>query len=231
MKQQTNPASKYIEKGKYVMIQTKVSLEDKGRLDRIANGFGMTLYEMLQALSLGMVRYFDKGNIVSYDGRNLLNAIENVISSTKGSFNPVRLNGRYKQRVSNAILFVERGKGQRPQLLDVHTDNEGNVRETYNYDTMLSAFLACLDPDALIHLEYETKRLGYFSITHTLHELILQRTASREDSISADVAEMFSDIRIPTGEAINEDVYFKRKLNKGDGYTTITRKETYRADI
>lgn len=217
---------------KFRMIQTKLPSDDYEKLSEISEGFNMTKYEILQAVVMGLVRYFDKGSIISYDGKNLINAIGNVIFSTKGSFNPVSLKGRFQQNVSSAILFLKRGKGKREQLIEVHTDAEGIIIESYNYDTMLSAFLGCIDPDALQHLEYETKRLGYFSITHTLHELILQRTASMEDNIASDVAELFSDIRIPTGETVNEDVYYKRKFNIGDDYTTITkRKENYRADI
>lgn len=218
--------------GNFTTIATKISLADKVRLWRIAEGFGMTLYELLQALLLGMARYFDKGSIVTYEGNSLLNAIGNVIFDTKDSFSPMALKGRQQQRVCNAILFLQRGKGQRPQLMEAYADDMGNVVESYNFDTMLSAFLNCLDPDALQRLKDEAKRLGYFSITHTLHELIMQRTANtKADTISAEVCELFADERITTGQRINEDTHYKRKHNRGDGYTTITQQKTYRADV
>lgn len=218
--------------GNFTTIATKISLADKVRLWRIAEGFGMTLYELLQALLLGMARYFDKGSIVTDEGNSLLNAIGNVIFDTKDSFSPMALKGRQQQRVCNAILFLQRGKGQRPQLMEAYADGMGNVVESYNFDTMLSAFLNCLDPDALQRLKDEAKRLGYFSITHTLHELIMQRTANtKADTISAEVRELFADERITTGQRINEDTHYKRKHNRGDGYTTITQQKTYRADL
>ena len=223
--------SKTAESGCHTTIATKVSLADKVRLCRIAGGFNMSLYELLQALLLGIVRYFDKGYMITDEGESLLNAIGNVIYATQDSFSPMTLKYRNQQRVSKSILFLQRKAGQRPQMAEVHTDNKGNIIESYNYDTMLSSFLGSIDPDALQCLKDETKRLGYFSITHTLHELILQRKVSKEESIAEDVAELFSDIRIPTGEIINEDVYYKRKCNRGDDYSTITKKVRHRVDI
>ena len=219
--------------GNFTTIATKISLADKVRLWRIAEGFGMTLYELLQALLLGMARYFDKGSIVTDEGNSLLNAIGNVIFDTKDSFSPMALKNRQKQHVNSAFLFLQREQGQRPQLLEVHTDTQGNVIESYNYDGMLSAFLGCLDPDGLQRLKDEAKRNGYFSITHTLHELIMQRTpTTAADNMRAEVQELFSDVRIVTGEQPNEETHYNRKYNKGDDYTAPTpHKRRTRADL
>lgn len=217
--------------GNCTTIATKISLADKVRLWRIAEGFGMTLYEMMQALLVAMARYFDKGSIVTYEGNTLLNALGNVIFASKDSFSPMALKGRQQQRVCNAILFLQRNGSKQPQMIEAHTDSQGNMVESYNYDTMLSAFLSCLDPDALQRLKDEAQQKGYFSITHTLHEIIMQRTANtKADTISAEVRELFADERIPTGQRINEDTYYRRKNNVGD-YTTITEKKTCRADL
>lgn len=192
----------------------------------------MTLYELLQALLLGMARYFDKGSIVTDEGNSLLNALGNVIFASKDSFSPMALKGRQQQRVCNAILFLQRNDSERPQLMETHTDSQGNMIESYNYDTMLSAFLSCLDPDVLQRLKDEAKRLGYFSITHTLHELIMQRTAkTKADNMSDEVRELFADERIATGQKTNTDTHYKAKQNRGNDYTTITTRKTYRADI
>ena len=217
--------------GHSTVIATKVSLADKVRLSRIAQGFGMSLYELFQALLLGIVRYFDTGNTVTHESNTLLNAIGNVIFCQKDSFSPMALKERQRQHVSHAILFLQRNTGQRPQLIGAHTDSHGNMVESYNYDTMLSAFLNSIDPDALQRLKDVKKKLGYFSITHTLHEIIMKQPVAHTDTISSDVKELFSDERIPSGKKINEDVYYKRKLNKGEEYTTITPREYHRADL
>ena len=169
---------------------------------------------------------------MTYEGNTLLNAIGNVIFASKDSFSPMALKGRQQQRVCNAILFLQRNDSKRPQLMETHTDSQGNMIESYNYDTMLSAFLSCLDPDALQRLKDEAQRQGYFSITHTLHEVIMQRTANmKADTISMEVRELFADERVPTGQRTNEDIYYKGKQNRGNDYTTITPRKTYRADL
>ena len=218
--------------GYFTTIATKISLADKVRLSRIADGFSMTLYELLQALLLGIARYFDKGSMVTYEGNTLLNALGNIMFATKDSFSPMALKNRKRQRVCSAILFLQRNGSKRPQMMEAHTDGQGNMVESYNYDTMLSAFLSCLDPDALQRLKDEARQQGYFSITHTLHEIIMQRTANtKADTISAEVRELFDDERIPTGNKTNKDTYYKRKPNRGNDYTTITPRKTYRADV
>lgn len=218
--------------GYFTTIATKISLADKVRLSRIAEGFDMTLYEMMQGLLVAMARYFDKGSKVTDEGNSLLNALGNVIFASKDSFSPMALKDRQQQRVCNAILFLQRNGSQRPQLMETHTDSQGNMIESYNYDTMLSAFLSCIDPDALQRLKDEAQRQGYFSITHTLHEIIMKRTANtKADTISAEVRELFADERIPTGQRTNEDTHYKRKPNRGNDYTTITPRKTYKAEL
>ena len=218
--------------GNFTTIATKISLADKVRLWRIAEGFGMTLYELLQALLLGMARYFDKGSIVTDEGNSLLNAIGNVIFDTKDSFSPMALKGRQQQRVCSAILFLQRKAGQRPQLMETQIDGQGNIVESYNYDSMLSAFLNSLDPDVMERLKVEAERKKYFSITQALHEIIMKRTdITMEDTISAEVRELFDDVRIPTGQMTNQEIYYRGKHNRGEDYTTITKRKTYRADI
>ena len=211
------------ENGNFTTIATKISLADKVRLSRIADGFGMTLYELMQGLLLGMARYFDKGSAVTYEGNTLLNALGNIMLANADSFCPMALKNRQKQHVSSAFLFLQREQGQRPQLIEVHNDTQGNLIESYNYDGMLSAFFGCIDPDGLQRLKDEAKRNGYFSITHTLHELIMQRTpTTTADNMSAEVQELFHDVRIVTGERPNEETHYKRKYNRGDDYTAPT---------
>lgn len=219
--------------GNFTTIATKISLADKVRLWRIAEGFGMTLYELMQGLLLGMARYFDKGSTVTYEGNSLLNAIGNVIFDTKDSFSPMALKGRQQQRVCGAILFLQRNGSKRPQLMEAQINGQGNIVESYNYDSMLSAFLNSLDPDVMERLKVEAERKKYFSITQALHDIVMQRTdVTIEDTISAEVRELFDDVRIPTGQKINQEIYYRGKHNRGEDYTTIRKnKTTCRADI
>lgn len=220
------------QKGYYTTIATKISHADKEKLVSIADGFGMTFYELLQALLLAMVRYFDTGSLVTYDHNAMMNAFANTMFSLKDSYSPISIGGREKRSISHAILFVNQKPHRKPQLLAVSKDASGNMMESYNFDTMLSDFMGALDPEALQALDGERKKQGYFSIAHTLHELIMKRTDSPADAMAIEIAGLFTDARTTTGERMNEDIYYRRKHNRGDEYTTpSTRKKRYRVEI
>ena len=219
-------------KGYYLHVGTKITYSDRDKLDVIAKGMGMTLYQLLQALMLAMVRYFDAGSLITYEHNAMLNAFANTLFSLKDSYSPLSLNGHGKRTVNHAILLVEQPPMKQPQLMAVSKDQYGNLIESYNFDTMLSDFMGALDPEALQAITREQKKQGYFSIAHTLHELILQRAEKPADIMSQEIADMFTDARTTTGEQVNEDVHYNRKYNKGDDYTTPTpHKRRARADL
>lgn len=219
-------------KGYYLHVGTKITYSDRDKLDVIAKGMGMTLYQLLQALMLAMVRYFDAGSLITYEHNVMLNAFANTLFSLKDSYSPLSLNGHGKRTVNHAILLVEQPPMKQPQLMAVSKDQYGNLIESYNFDTMLSDFMGALDPEALQAITREQKKQGYFSIAHTLHELILQRAEKPADIMSQEIADMFTDARTTTGEQVNEDVHYNRKYNKGDDYTAPTpHKRRVRADL
>jgi len=219
-------------KGYYLHVGTKITYSDRDKLDVIAKGMGMTLYQLLQALMLAMVRYFDAGSLITYEHNAMMNAFANTLFSLKDSYSPLSLNGHGKRTVNHAILLVEQPPMKQPQLMAVSKDQYGNLIESYNFDTMLSDFMGALDPEALQAITREQKKQGYFSIAHTLHELILQRAEKPADIMSQEIADMFTDARTTTGEQVNEDVHYNRKYNKGDDYTAPTpHKRRARADL
>ena len=215
----------------WVTIATKVSKRDKAKIKAIAELFGMTFYELLQSLLLSFLRYFDIGKLSTYDHNCMMDAFSNIMHSLKGSYNPLQKKGSESREICRAILFVQDSPKKRPQMLSIKKNENGLMIESLNYDEMTTIFLSCLDPDSFRGLEEIRKEIGCFSITHTLHEVIMQRT-SETDVIKADINELFTDIRIPSGEAINEDVHYNRGHRQNvDEYTTITPKQTYRADL
>lgn len=217
--------------GYYTTIATKISLADKVRLHRIAESFGMTFYNLLQALLLLICRMADGDSAISYEHQIMLQAFLDMINQTKDSFSPLAVRGHEQQHICNAILFIQKEPDQRPQLMEIHKTECGSMMESYNHDTMLTAFLSCIDPLGVQRLEDEAKRLGYSSICQTLHKIIMERTATIEDTIGDEVRNLFSDVRISTGQKINDDTFYKRKKNTGD-YTTISpRKKHSRADL
>lgn len=214
-----------------VTIASKVTGEDKKKIRAIADAFGMSFYELLQSLLTALLRYFDSGNVVTYNHNCMMNAFANTMYSMRESYNPLKIGGRENRTIRNAILFVEDSPQKRPQLLSVARNGDGQMIESLNFDGMVSEFLGCVDPDVLKRLRCKQKELGYFSITHTLHEIIMQQT-NAEDEIRADIEEMFTDNRIPSGQAVNDDIHYKRKHRTNvDEYTTIMPNTTYRADL
>lgn len=213
-------------------IASKISRTDKQKLHAIADNLGLTFYGLVQAILLMVVRYWDKSDSLSAEHRNMIEAFAIILKSTIGSFNPISARNKEMDNIKSAIYLVERKAGQRPQLLGVSRNEDGNMVESYNYDTMLSAFLGAIDPKALHCLEDEAKILGHISIIQTLHELILQRTTPQADTISMEIDELFNDVRIATGQGINNEIYYKQGYRKNTAdYTTIRNKPQYRADI
>lgn len=210
--------------GYYTTISTKISIADKAKLYNIAEGLNMSFYELTKGLLLAIIRYFDTDTMVTDEHNCMINAFANTLFSLKGSFSPMAIKGHEQERVNKAILFVERPKKQ-PQLLSVYKNEYGNLKESYNFDGMLTDFLAAFDPDLLQALIQTKEQLGYFSIAHTLHTMVMERKPAPVDTTAEEIAEMFSDIRITTGEQINEEIYYKGKNNKWEATTTLTGKK------
>lgn len=215
----------------FLTIASKVSKEDKAKIKAVANLFGMSFYELLQSLLLGMLRYFDIGKKSTYEDNCMMDALFVAIRSLQGSYCPLQKKDRENRRIKGAILFIEDSPKNRPQLLSVSMNEDGQMMESLNFDKMVTDFLGCVDPDGLRRLDGIRKELGYFSITHTLHEVIMQRTNTYDEDQEY-IKKLFEDIRIHSGQAINEDIIYKRgKRQNVDEYTTITPSQTFRADI
>ncbi len=191
----------------------------------------MSFYELLQGLCLGLLRYFDKGILVTSEKNTFVNAVANILFSLPGSFCPLQICGKSTEKIQKCIAFVERPSKERPQVVVIEKDTEG-IKESYNYDEMLTMFLNSCDPDVLEALNREKNRNGYFSLFHVLHDLVLSRAPKQEDEIKEEVNEMFQDIRIEWGIKINDDVFYKRRHRTGKAedraYMDSTREKTMR---
>lgn len=215
-----------------VTIASKITRADKQKLHAIADHLGLSFYSLVQSVLMTIIRYWDRGGLLTAEHYTMIDAFATVLKSSIGSYSPISAKDSENDHIKSAILLVERKQGKRPQLMEVHTDSAGNLVESYNYDTMLATFLSAIDPDCLQRLTDEARDLGYFSITHALCEILLKCSARTEkDIMRADVAEIFADVRIPTGQRPNEDTHYKSKYNRGSDYTTVTPQKTYRADL
>ncbi len=219
--------------GYFSVVATKVSPTDKEKLRVIAKAFNLSFYELLQALLLAMVRYFDTDSEFDrYESNVLLNGIGNILESIDGSFSPLSMNGFSEQRAKSAIIFLERKPEQRPQPLMVSKNTNDEIIGNYNFDAMLTAFLEAADPEVLQKLKEKEQEYGYFSMMHTLHELVIGRTDNKDEK-RAEIQKMFTDVRIGTGQQINSEVHYQRKHTNrfGEHTTTIWKEDCMRADI
>ena len=205
---------------KYSVISTKIAKSDKEKITKIANRFGMNLYQLMQSLMLALVRYFDEESLSNDELNIMVSSFIDVITAIKGSFNPLSTSSRNDESISKAFFFVRRKENERPQIIEVGKDKYGKLTKNYNIDDMLSEFLRILNPSTLKGLEKEKKELGYFSITQTLQKLINEREEIKKDEIGDEVKSLFTDIRV-NGEHVNEDIYYKKKVNRGD-YTAVS---------
>lgn len=220
------------EKGKFCLIQTKISDSDRAKLVKIADGFDMTFYQLMQSLLLAIIRYFDTDSTVTDEHNAMVNAFGNIIFSLKDSYSPLALRDRKKQYVNKGILFVERPH-KAPQLLAITKEDGGSIKESYNFETMLIDFLGAIDPEMLQALKQTKQRLGLFSLLQTLHTIVLERKPAPADTINEEIKEMFEDVRIATGDKINYDVNYKnRKKTNFEACTAPTmRKQNVNTSI
>ena len=208
-----------------VTIATKVSVSDKNKLYAIAEKLGLSYYQLTQSIFMTLIRYWDNGSELSTEHTAMINAFAIVLKSIIGSYNPFSTKGNGKDSVKGAILLVERKNCLRPQLMYISKSDNNKIQENYNFDTMLSAFLNAIAPDVLERLNDESKILGYFSITQTMRELIMKNSTPAKDIMRAQIEDMFSDIRIDTGEEIEDEVFYQRGYNRNaDEYTTVFKK-------
>lgn len=217
---------------KYTVISTKVPPKAREKLTQIAKGWNLSCYELFQALLLVIIRYFDKETTISEELNNVVQAFLNELSTYKDSFSPLAITTYNKEKIDGAILFAKTSENQIPQSFAVYKDKNGTLKDNFNIDYMLSMFFNSYDPKILELLKSVCKRNSNFSLSQTLHELVIKGIlADKEDGIEEEINEMFSDIRIATGQKLNEDIHYKRKKNIGD-YTQIGvyKKHKIRAD-
>lgn len=221
------------QKGEIQVIATKVTVADKAKLNRIAHRWGMSLYELLQSLLLALVRVGDDAHSsITPRHQTMLETFLRTIRSTDGSTNPLTIRNRPKEEIDGVILFVGRRQGQRPQLLAITKDAQGNLKENWNHDIMLADFLNAADPAAAKVLQTEAPRHGHFSLLAYLHDVIINDRLSPDDTMREDIDAMFSDIRLPTGERLNnEEIKYKQKYNKGDYTALMPRQKVRHADL
>lgn len=211
----------------YTVVATKISQVDKIKLAVIADSFKLSFYELLQSLLLALVRYFDKDSPASDERETMLRAFGNIIEAQSGGYNPLSFSHREQERTKRVIAFVEKGGKQAPQPIAISQDDSGAILESYNIDDMLSWFLQAVDPNMLQWLTMIKHQQGCFSLFHALHDILLEQMPNAEESMKAEIDDLFKDIRLPDGQEITDDVFFahRQQIKMGESCILQAYKE------
>ena len=198
-------------------VLTKVPISIRGKISAIADRFSLTFYGLLQAVLKSFTHYLDSD--ITDEHATILDAFGYMLMSQRDSFNPLALKGKTIERIDKAIIFDS--GSSRPQVLGIAKDSEGRTTESRDQDAMLADYLRATDPQLLRVLEAEKDRRKDFGLSKTLRRLVMQRRTPQADQIREDVKSLFEDVRIDSGQRINEDVFYRHKHNRGD-YTALT---------
>lgn len=206
----------------FVSVATKVPMNVFNKLEIMCSHLGIdSKYQLMQQLILALLKAFDSYSSISEEHEVLVRSFLTEMATQKGSFSPIQIKGIDLCKAAKAIFFVNRKKGERPQMICVSIDEKGNVNESYNTNTILIEVLSSLDPEMLNVLKDEQQSSGCTSVIDALRNIIdtnrppEQRLHSEIDELfSEEVAELFADFTVETFEEIT-DVHYRRKHSKG----------------
>lgn len=216
-----------LQKNNVVTIATKVKREDKIKLEAIAKSLGMkNLYQLFQGLLLFLLRYFDGHTAISSDHETLIKSYLNLLSAQKGSFSPIQTTKVCNYDIRKAIIFIDRKRGERPQMISIGIGKDGAMTESYNTNEIFTDVMASIDPKLLDELNDEKQSINQVSIIETLRSLLQPTQDERmheeiNKMFTDEIDEMFEDLSIETFEQI-ADTHYKRKHAKSvDGCGTV----------
>lgn len=215
------------QKEKTVVVATKVKREDRIKLELIAKAWGMNLYQLIQGLLLFLLRSFDRQSDISADHETLIKSYLHLIASQKDSFSLIQSIDASRYKTNKAVFFIERGKGERPQMISIGVNENGKMTESYNTNEILSDVLASIDYKVLDELNDEKQALGQIGIIDTIRSIVKDTHQDRmheeiNNMFVEEIDEMFSDLAIETFEEL-ADTHYKRKHTKGiDGVNSYS---------
>ena len=213
----------------YFTLCTKITVETRLALIRIAERWETNLYHLQQALLLAFARTCEPAEMCTQH-KTMTKAFLTTISTTFDSFDPLSNIRASQERADRALLFLHASPTLRPQLLSVARREDGAFVESHDHDEMFLAFLTATDPQAAHALQQESLAVQRSPLAH-LRDIIMKSRLSFDEQLKADIDELFNDIRIPSGDAINDSVFYKRRHRKGDYFSIIEIRPTLHADL
>lgn len=215
-----------LQKNNVVTIATKVKREDRIKLEAVAKSLGMkNLYQLFQGLLLFLLRYFDSHCAISIEHQKMVQSYLSLVETLKGSFTPIQATSQPIYTIKKGILFVERRRGERPQMISVGIGDNGAMTESYNTNEILADVMASIDPKLLDDLNSERGQIGVIGIIDTLRSLLeANRDERMHEEINKmftdEIDEMFEDLSIETFEQIADTQYKRKHAKSVDGSGT-----------
>lgn len=214
---------------KFAQMATKIPFPFKEKINSIAKKLGMSNYQLLQSMIYMFIRFFDTPTQIDDDTYKLIEAYLDTLRSVNDSYNPLSIKDESKQTIRKAIFFVE--ENHNAQLIEVCINNDGKIMGSYNIDSILEDVLSVMDPNIIRMLKIEKEKKDHNSMLMNLKEII--KCAINNDpstSIEEEIKSLFDDVRIGSGEKINDGIYYKGKHNKTKVPIIETRRNK-RSDI
>lgn len=213
---------------KFIPIATKVPSQFLEKIQNISQKLGLSKYQLLQSMIYSLIRFFDCPTQINDEMYRLIEAYFDAFKSLRNSYNPL-LGNEKKLKIRKAILFM--GEEKNAQLIEISIDKDGKMMESYNIDTILENILNAMNPNIVRILSKEKNKENHISILMALKDLVMNSTTNNPTvSLEEEVKTLFDDVRITTGEKINDRVYYKRKNNMKE-VPIIEKKKHIRADI
>lgn len=205
---------------KVAVISIKLTHSERNKIIEIAESMGLTPFRLLNVLLSEFINYFDENAIIDNRENTLLNCLYDDNFFSKDTFNLYCSNVTNNLFASEALIFADKPeeKGKiytRSQAILINQNGESYIGSSY-YDNMLELLLSAIAPETNDGLQKKMKKLGCKSIFDTMKLLVDQSyfCPPKPDIIHEEIEELFSDIRIESGEKVNNDDVFYRKRNR-----------------
>lgn len=172
---------------KFKSIATKISMDEKRKLDLILDNKGMNYYQWFQLMTEVTLRMLDERNVMTAE----LSSVIQIFESIPGWKNPVTmLDPNAEPEVEIAIYFLHSkgSRGMKPMMTE-RGWIDGEWTETENVCAIVEKVIRECLPKTYSMLETEAKRLGKSVI-----DLIMQLADEvSKGNMQDEILEMFAD--------------------------------------
>lgn len=201
----------------YKVIATKISPAMMLKIEGIAEELNLTRYELIQGLLSGFVRMHDPGAPIGDEVRNLMRSI-----TFNASTDDKVVSLSWEPGEIEKVVVFRRGDNGHEQKVTTLSLEHGQWVESLNFDEAAKAILSGINhqlPDIVTGAQ---NQLRGASFVYTLYKLLKVAHEATAPTMSDEVKDLFSDIRLASGHKLNVDnVHYKRARGVGQNITQV----------